>query len=183
MPSSPSSRAQPAGSSAWISRSIWKAQRSSSMSPCRPSTWRMTNGAPAGEKSMRRCHWWYARSSGGSDPSGGPHSARCDRWWWRDHCPSFFLNAPATTEIYTLSLHDALPISDEAVPVGAGEGVAVRHRVGDEGQAHRPADGAGGVAEAALGAQGGHAPQREDRQGHVEVEIGDRKSTRLNSSH
>ena len=25
----------------------------------------------------------------------------------------FFLNDPATTEIYTLSLHDALPISDE----------------------------------------------------------------------
>src|SRR5262249_61873102 len=28
----------------------------------------------------------------------------------------FFFNAPATTELYTLSLHDALPIS----PVGAG---------------------------------------------------------------
>src|SRR5438270_13920757 len=27
---------------------------------------------------------------------------------------SFFLNAPATTEIYTLSLHDALPISMQA---------------------------------------------------------------------
>src|SRR5437899_12881331 len=25
----------------------------------------------------------------------------------------FFFNAPATTEIYTLSLHDALPISDD----------------------------------------------------------------------
>src|SRR6266478_4821066 len=25
-------------------------------------------------------------------------------------CPVFFLHAPATTEIYTLSLHDALPI-------------------------------------------------------------------------
>src|SRR5205807_3527195 len=31
--------------------------------------------------------------------------------------PIFFFNDPATTEIYTLSLHDALPISDEA---GAG---------------------------------------------------------------
>src|SRR5438477_10401621 len=28
----------------------------------------------------------------------------------------FFFNDTATTEIYTLSLHDALPISDEAVP-------------------------------------------------------------------
>src|SRR5438128_8298793 len=27
------------------------------------------------------------------------------------HAPSFFLNETATTEIYTLSLHDALPIS------------------------------------------------------------------------
>src|SRR5438270_10495009 len=27
---------------------------------------------------------------------------------------SFFLNATATTEIYTLSLHDALPISDDS---------------------------------------------------------------------
>src|SRR5438128_8188090 len=26
----------------------------------------------------------------------------------------FFLNAPATTEIYTLSLHDALPISENS---------------------------------------------------------------------
>src|SRR3972149_8767082 len=33
-------------------------------------------------------------------------------------CPplSFFFNDTATTEIYTLSLHDALPISDAAVP-------------------------------------------------------------------
>src|SRR5687768_18394735 len=32
---------------------------------------------------------------------------------------SFFFNAPATTEIYTLSLHDALPISEPpATPHG-----------------------------------------------------------------
>src|SRR5215468_11578908 len=29
----------------------------------------------------------------------------------------FFFNVPATTEIYTLSLHDALPISDGALVV------------------------------------------------------------------
>src|ERR1044071_4203470 len=29
---------------------------------------------------------------------------------WITRMPSFFLNDPATTEIYTLSLHDALPI-------------------------------------------------------------------------
>src|SRR2546422_6931542 len=28
-------------------------------------------------------------------------------------CPFFFFNDTATTEIYTLSLHDALPISDQ----------------------------------------------------------------------
>src|SRR2546430_13889569 len=59
----------------------------------------------------------------------------------------FFFNDTATTEIYTLSLHDALPIS----------------------QAHAPAED---------GAEEGHAalPDREDLGG-------DRKSTRLNSSH
>src|ERR1039458_8835194 len=33
---------------------------------------------------------------------------------------SFFLNDPATTEIYTLSLHDALPISIGIVHLGTG---------------------------------------------------------------
>src|SRR5436189_6002378 len=31
-------------------------------------------------------------------------------------CVLFFFNAPATTEIYTLSLHDALPISHDREP-------------------------------------------------------------------
>ena len=30
----------------------------------------------------------------------------------------FFFNDPATTEIYTLSLHDALPISERPLPKG-----------------------------------------------------------------
>src|SRR5437868_15008162 len=33
----------------------------------------------------------------------------------------FFFNDPATTEIYTLSLHDALPISDVAMVIGAND--------------------------------------------------------------
>src|SRR2546430_7211061 len=43
-------------------------------------------------------------------------------------CPRvfFFFNDTATTEIYTLSLHDALPISRRAV--GRGEGQARRQR-------------------------------------------------------
>src|SRR5690606_42042236 len=36
----------------------------------------------------------------------------------------FFFNAPATSEIYTLSLHDALPISGFGAGSGAGGGSA-----------------------------------------------------------
>src|SRR5689334_23540966 len=64
--------------------------------------------------------------------------------------PLFFFNDTATTEIYTLSLHDALPIS---------------HRVG-HGRDHL-----GGVRH----------PHKVDEP-HA-VAAGDRKSTRLNSSH
>src|SRR5215813_15299521 len=60
----------------------------------------------------------------------------------------FFFNDTATTEIYTLSLHDALPIS------GAGR------------SSRRPRRGA-----PSPGRRGGTA------------RTGDRKSTRLNSSH
>src|SRR2546430_8737154 len=71
----------------------------------------------------------------------------------------FFFNDTATTEIYTLSLHDALPIwlaggaaARDHVPVGAGAGALSRR-------------GLVGVFEA------------------VDGESADRKSTRLNSSH
>src|SRR5438270_11557274 len=42
------------------------------------------------------------------------------------HCPSFFFNATATTEFYTLSLHDALPISARftASPAMSVNGIA-----------------------------------------------------------
>src|SRR5687768_18138949 len=69
----------------------------------------------------------------------------------------FFFNDPATTEIYTLSLHDALPIY-------VGRCADQRRGVGDG--VHR------GVA--------GQHPL--DRAG-VDVGDQDRKSTRLNSSH
>src|SRR2546426_10249926 len=68
----------------------------------------------------------------------------------------FFFNDTATTEIYTLSLHDALPISGEP---GAAFGHPLRgsplDRLGDPGPPRQPR---------------GEPPQ-------------DRKSTRLNSSH
>src|SRR5258708_14892871 len=70
----------------------------------------------------------------------------------------FFCNDTATTEIYTLSLHDALPISPDpgADLLNDGhQGVAEQHRPGD------------GVAQLRAGLGIGR----------------DRKSTRLNSSH
>src|SRR3989442_15504924 len=66
----------------------------------------------------------------------------------------FFFNDTATTEIYTLSLHDALPISVEAA---AGHPPESSERAG-------PRDtSSGGVL--------------------VRAALRDRKSTRLNSSH
>src|ERR1039458_4071568 len=50
--------------------------------------------------------------------------------------PSFFFNDAATTEIYTLSLHDALPISIPACQQGhvslASGGVCHFHRLGEQ---------------------------------------------------
>src|SRR2546425_5732635 len=50
----------------------------------------------------------------------------------------FFFNDTATTEIYTLSLHDALPISDARVFVGAGRSGLCPEDVEDPGrEVHR----------------------------------------------
>src|SRR2546422_7480745 len=70
----------------------------------------------------------------------------------------FFFNDTATTEIYTLSLHDALPISKLDVVCWEVE----KHT----------RDGRGTV-----GCAGGSVRL------HYEVRLRDRKSTRLNSSH
>src|SRR2546427_11971060 len=42
----------------------------------------------------------------------------------------FFFNDTATTEIYTLSLHDALPISDSVCPALAARGKCSNYAVG-----------------------------------------------------
>src|SRR2546430_7045778 len=68
----------------------------------------------------------------------------------------FFFNDTATTEIYTLSLHDALPIYRMAVQVDRQVGI-------DE-----------------------HPTREVEHRAHPVAEVGcrrDRKSTRLNSSH
>src|SRR2546422_3966305 len=49
----------------------------------------------------------------------------------------FFFNDTATTEIYTLSLHDALPISLARIPRRTGRGVA--RRGGRGARSRRPA--------------------------------------------
>src|SRR5258708_25386889 len=77
----------------------------------------------------------------------------------------FFFNDTATTEIYTLSLHDALPIS---------AGADHRLRAGEE---HRVGGVVGDVDVRAL-----DAPGRRGR-GRPRLRLRDRKSTRLNSSH
>src|SRR5436853_3727832 len=68
--------------------------------------------------------------------------------------PSFFFNDTATTEIYTLSLHDALPIWS-----------------------------AGGCAPLRSPATGGRPSRPSRRSPSGCSETSDRKSTRLNSSH
>src|SRR2546422_2528549 len=73
----------------------------------------------------------------------------------------FFFNDTATTEIYTLSLHDALPIC-----VGGEAGLEVHVIPGRSAKLIQPALLKEGGAQ--LGAN---------------VGAGDRKSTRLNSSH
>src|SRR2546430_11220414 len=71
----------------------------------------------------------------------------------------FFFNDTATTEIYTLSLHDALPISRVSAPVRRPDGAS---RAGDVERRHL-------VRHHVSRSDGPHG--------------GDRKSTRLNSSH
>src|SRR3712207_8070188 len=82
----------------------------------------------------------------------------------------FFFNDTATTEIYTLSLHDALPISALARPPPRGCGRPAGQRGPD-----RPPPPAGGCP------SGWHGPPPRRRSSSSRRR--DRKSTRLNSSH
>src|SRR3712207_7614526 len=77
----------------------------------------------------------------------------------------FFFNDTATTEIYTLSLHDALPISAAVLQPDA-----------------RPLPGEQVRRGGAPGARGGE-PGGPLRRRHGGAHARDRKSTRLNSSH
>src|SRR3712207_9492410 len=80
------------------------------------------------------------------------------------HSIIFFFNDTATTEIYSLSLHDALPISSRR-----------------EGRGGRQAPGWVDCRADAARRSGGHSPG--PRCGRTDSGGTDRKSTRLNSSH
>src|SRR3712207_8446201 len=82
-------------------------------------------------------------------------------------CVCFFFNDTATTEIYTLSLHDALPILRSIRPPATRE-PGVTTRDGPHGRAAKPS-----------------SPRPHGRRGPARSvhERLDRKSTRLNSSH
>src|SRR3712207_8744367 len=83
----------------------------------------------------------------------------------------FFFNDTATTEIYTLSLHDALPIYREG-----GSGATPVRATGPG--AHRDVFGAEAGREALEKSVTGLTRERARY-----IEQRDRKSTRLNSSH
>src|SRR3712207_8913839 len=81
----------------------------------------------------------------------------------------FFFNDTATTEIYTLSLHDALPIFEDLV-VGFGDIHALRN-------------GNGHVVDIAEGARLCAVAKDRELLALHDLVHEDRKSTRLNSSH
>src|SRR2546430_669441 len=72
----------------------------------------------------------------------------------------FFFNDTATTEIYTLSLHDALPIYTESSAAAMPPSLTRESRTRDWGR-----------------------PSRADTASSIRCSDPDRKSTRLNSSH
>src|SRR2546428_9303761 len=80
------------------------------------------------------------------------------------HLFFFFFNDTATTEIYTLSLHDALPIYRKGFD-SSGLPFSPDHQGGVDDDADEPGRQRGATLEAS------------------QMPIGDRKSTRLNSSH
>src|SRR5438874_9947369 len=82
-------------------------------------------------------------------------------------CCSFFFNDTAPTEIYTLSLHDALPI------------YSGRHLLSWR-KSRRKCFGHYGAARAAVWSDAGIEPDDVERRRNGRR---DRKSTRLNSSH
>src|SRR5207253_11431975 len=94
--------------------------------------------------------------------------------------------APAPPDISTLSLHDALPISavrpegkEIRQPVFAAEGVGDGEEARrQDADLHKGGDAAGLAVGGEVISDAGEARHRHDQR-----HVGDRKSTRLNSSH
>src|SRR3712207_7145065 len=86
----------------------------------------------------------------------------------------FFFNDTATTEIYTLSLHDALPI---CTPLLSSVVSSAARRMADRKSAVA-ADIFLSVSLGITSSYGGNWPST-----RLLVSVADRKSTRLNSSH
>src|SRR3712207_8973009 len=86
---------------------------------------------------------------------------------------NFFFNDTATTEIYTLSLHDALPIYETESPRGRHEG-SDRRGLRDRGPQGGEAGARRLLGRVVRAVPPGRPDPRRDQ---------DRKSTRLNSSH
>src|SRR5690349_24723494 len=84
----------------------------------------------------------------------------------------FFFNDPSTTEIYTLSLHDALPISDRPQVLSGAQDVAGLSQTASEDLFKLREQRPEGMEFCEAGLTG------QERDGFQ-----DRKSTRLNSSH
>src|SRR5204863_7490551 len=89
----------------------------------------------------------------------------------------FFFNHTATTEIYTLSLHDALPIWTDA------EGAAGQGKSPSVGLIQRNAVLRQGASVKRGNCGGRDTPNRWNATIKPLSEAKDRKSTRLNSSH
>src|SRR2546430_8945828 len=87
----------------------------------------------------------------------------------------FFFNDTATTEIYTLSLHDALPISEDGLGGWLVKGRKSASRIGGL-ELRNGITAAGGLAEV-------EAAKLVVQDAFVTGMDIDRKSTRLNSSH
>src|SRR5699024_12286778 len=85
------------------------------------------------------------------------------------HSFSFFFNDPATAEIYTLSLHDALPILGENLRLGPRT-----HPAGETDDQRHPH---AALLRPSLPLEARLRVQAE------RLRLADRKSTRLNSSH
>src|SRR2546427_3806035 len=88
----------------------------------------------------------------------------------------FFFNDTATTEIYTLSLHDALPISQQRVHGGRATILRGASAPGGRGAIDRRGAGPRAARRLLPSGPAGVRPGRAARGA-------DRKSTRLNSSH